>query len=134
MPRSVIRRYPQGRGEIELRTERTDTGVQRERFGVTAEVSGDLGLAVAPGIHTDADTRRPVVGESIASVYAFHLLLFPAQAAVDGHVLAGTPRILREDRVVAGGRLEVQVSKFPTSLEQESAYAAIRTIAEARDI
>src|SRR5207247_8160152 len=103
-------------------------------FGVTAEVSGDLGLAVAPGIHADSHARRPIVVEGVASVYARHVLLFPAQAAADGHVLAGTPRILREDRMVAGGRLEVQKSKFPTILAYEGRNTAIRALVHARNI
>ena len=134
MTRPVIRWGPVRDCEVILRAERTDARIQRKRFGVTAEVSGDLGLAVAPGIHADSHARRPIVVEGVASVYAFHVLLFPAHAGADGHVLAGTPRILREDRMVEGGGLEVQKSKFSAILAQEDRYAPVRAFRHTRDI
>src|ERR1022692_1009835 len=56
------------------------------------------------------------------------MLLFPSQAGVNGDVLVGTPRILREDRVVEGRGLEVQVSELSTYLKQINSHAPVAAI------
>ena len=62
-----------------------------------------------------------------------HVLLLPAQASVNGHVLVKTPRILRKDRVVVGLSREVQVPELSTDLEETDAYAAIGAVRLAGD-
>src|SRR5579859_4593039 len=134
MTRSVNWRQPIALGEVELLTERTNGEVQRQGFGVTAKVCRDFSLAVAPGINTDSDTRGPVVVQGVIRDSTMELLLLPAQAGVDGEVLAHAPRILCEERVVARPSCKVQVPKLSTSLEQNGGDAAVRTTTvEARD-
>src|ERR1700682_6004227 len=62
------------------------------------------------------------------------MLLFPADAGIDGHVLVRRPVVLREDRVVEGGGLEVEESKFPTILPQVDRNAAVGAFRHTRNI
>src|SRR5882762_233538 len=132
--RSVSRRHPVRVGKVVFRAKGSDCNVQRERLGIPAEVSGNFCLAVTPGIHADSHARGPVVVEGVTGVYAFHLLLLPAQAGIDGEVLARRPIILHKHRMVVGPSFEIQLSEFPTGLAQVYADAAVGTTIRAAGV
>ena len=124
------------RKKCELRiffvAERADRHIQRNCVTGTREVAIDLGLAVAPWINGQAETRRPVISEGIVHLRwlvvvqgivvlrALHRLLFPAIAGVHSDVPVDLPRVADIRGVIAAVRIEGWGAEEASILQQHN--------------
>ena len=96
LPRSVHRKRwgPPHPEEALLVGQGAKSHIQWDNVVVAAEVGIHLRPPVTPRVHNDAQPRRPVAREGVVRLTTLHVVLLPAQAEVDGDVLARAPGVL----------------------------------------
>src|SRR6185369_12393168 len=107
--------------EIELLRQRTLSGVERQEFEEATEVVIHLDVAFAGWIDSDAESRRPLIGEAVSVAItrnrvraADHSFLFRSQTQERGDVFVYAPRVLNVTGVVVSARVEGWWTKLTT--------------------